>query len=116
MAQVTRVLREMAMHDGGLFDYHKFRACLNSLRLQRQQESALNQRLDLLESFLDLDGEGGEDSFVDEGVTILDLSCPFMDGSTSCILFRIAIDLFLHSHSSQGKLIVADEAHKVCNL
>jgi hypothetical protein len=116
MAQLTRILREMALTNKGYFNYFDFRKRVKDLRLDRSQTPFLEQRLDLLDSFLDLKGEGrnkGSDYFVDGGVTILDLSCPFMDQSTACILFRIAIDLFLHAHPSRGKMIVADEAHKV---
>lgn len=113
MAQVTRVLRDMAMESGGYFDYSDFRVRLNALNLDRSQTPFLYQRLDLLDSYLDLTGKGISEYFVDGGVTILDLSCPFVDQSTACILFRIAIDLFLYAHPSRGKMIIADEAHKV---
>ncbi|KAF4235812.1 hypothetical protein CNMCM8980_003207 [Aspergillus fumigatiaffinis] len=112
MAQVTRVLREMAMESGGCFDYLDFRKRLSALHLDRAQTPFLHQRLDLLDSYLDLTGKATSDYFVDGGVTILDLSCPFVDQNTACILFRIAIDLFLNAHPSRGKMIVADEAHK----
>ncbi|RAO67845.1 uncharacterized protein BHQ10_003857 [Talaromyces amestolkiae] len=114
MAQLTRILREMALTNKGRFNYFDFRQRLKDLRLDRTQTPFLEQRLDLLDSFLDLKGvdKTGGDYFVEGGVTILDLSCPFMDQDTACILFRIAIDLFLHSYPSRGKMIVADEAHK----
>jgi hypothetical protein len=114
MAQVLRVLREMAIESGGHFDYRDFRKRLDNLRLDRAQTPFLAQRLDLLDSYLDLKCAGAADYFLDGGVTILDLSCPFVDQSTACVLFRIAIDLFLYAHPSRGKMIVADEAHKVC--
>lgn len=113
MSQVTRVLRDMAMESGGCFDYSNFRVRLDALNLSRLQTPFLYQRLDLLDSYLDLNGKGVGDYFVDGGITILDLSCPFVDQSTACILFRIAIDLFLNAHPSRGKMIIADEAHKV---
>ncbi|EEQ32230.1 conserved hypothetical protein [Microsporum canis CBS 113480] len=116
MSQVTMLLREMAIKNEGSFDYLAFRARLNSLHLQRTQTPFLDQRLDLLDSFLDLKGEVDEGQFVNNGITILDLSCPFVDQSTACILFRIAIDLFLHAYPSRGKMIVADEAHKQRHL
>ncbi|KAJ5887337.1 hypothetical protein N7504_011384 [Penicillium tannophilum] len=112
MSQVTRVLRDMAMESGGCFDYSNFRVRLDALNLSRLQTPFLYQRLDLLDSYLDLNGKGVGDYFVDGGITILDLSCPFVDQSTACILFRIAIDLFLNAHPSRGKMIIADEAHK----
>lgn len=113
MAQVLKVLREMAMQSGGKFDYADFRRRLANLRLDRHQTPFLAQRLDLLDSYLDLAGQNSGDYFVGGGVTILDLSCPFVDQSTACVLFRIAIDLFLYTHRSRAKMIVADEAHKV---
>ena len=116
MAQVTRVLREMAMESGGYFDYCDFRSRLKSLKLDRSQTPFLHQRLDLLDSYLDIAGKTTGDYFVDSGVTILDLSCPFVDQSTACILFRIAIELFVHAHAARGKMIVADEAHKVFSI
>lgn len=113
MSQVVRILREMAIKSGGHFDYSDFRKRLTGLRLDRAQTPFLYQRLDLLDSYLDLSGQGESDYFIDGGVSILDLSCPFVDENTACILFRIAIDLFLYAHPSRGKMIVADEAHKV---
>lgn len=113
MAQITRVLREMAMEAGGDFNYFEFRKRLKNLKLDGSQTTFLDQRLDLLDSFLDMRGNNSGDYFVDGGATILDLSCPFVDRSTACLLFRIAIDLFLHANSSRGKMIIADEAHKV---
>ncbi|EFR02107.1 hypothetical protein MGYG_05109 [Nannizzia gypsea CBS 118893] len=112
MAQVTTMLRQMAEENKGPFDYLAFRRRLKSLDLQRTQTPFLEQRLDLLDSFLDLKGEVRESYFVNNRITILDLSCPFVDKSTACILFRIATRLFLDSHTSRGKMIVADEAHK----
>ncbi|KAB8259072.1 hypothetical protein BDV32DRAFT_159466 [Aspergillus pseudonomiae] len=113
MSQVVRVLREMAIENkGGNFDYLDFRRRLDNLNLNRMQTPFLHQRLDLLDSYLDLKGEHNGDYFTDGGITILDLSCPFMDQAATCILFRIAIDIFLHAHPSRGKMIVADEAHK----
>ncbi|KAE8324513.1 hypothetical protein BDV39DRAFT_217049 [Aspergillus sergii] len=113
MSQVIRVLREMAIENkGGTFDYLDFRKRLEDLNLNRMQTPFLHQRLDLLDSYLDLQGEHNGDYFIDGGITILDLSCPFMDQATTCLLFRITIELFLHAHSSRGKMIVADEAHK----
>ncbi|PIG79274.1 hypothetical protein AARAC_004273 [Aspergillus arachidicola] len=113
MSQVIRVLREMAIENkGGTFDYLDFRRRLDDLNLNRMQTPFLHQRLDLLDSYLDLKGEHNGDYFIDGGITILDLSCPFMDQATTCLLFRITLELFLHAHSSRGKMIVADEAHK----
>ncbi|KAH2913589.1 hypothetical protein KXW25_000872 [Aspergillus fumigatus] len=82
MAQVTRVLREMAMESGGCFDYLDFRKSLSALHLDRAQNPSLHQRLDLLDSYLDLTGKATSDYFVDGGVTILDL---YLGGRTGCL-------------------------------
>jgi hypothetical protein len=41
----------------------------------------------------------------------MDLSDPFVDANTTCILFRIGLQLYLQSKAA-GKMIVLDEAHK----
>ncbi|PTU20416.1 hypothetical protein P175DRAFT_0502541 [Aspergillus ochraceoroseus IBT 24754] len=112
MAQVTKILREMAIESNSYFNYPDFRTRLSALRLDQAQTPFLYQRLDLLDSYLDLTQPMTGDYFVDGGVTILDLSCPFVDSSTACTLFRIAMDLFLYAYPSRAKMIVADEAHK----
>jgi hypothetical protein len=72
----------------------------------------LQMRLGLLESFLDLNNTCPEPQFTEGEVTIMDMSCPFVDANTACILFRIGLQRYLQSKSA-GKLIVLDEAHKV---
>ena len=101
------------MESGGCFNYLDFQEHLSALRLDHVQTPFLHQRLDLLDLYLDLTRQATSDYFVDGGVIILDLLCPFIDQNTACILFQIAINLFLSAHPSQGKMIVADEAHKV---
>ncbi|KAI9686251.1 MAG: hypothetical protein M1822_003907 [Bathelium mastoideum] len=41
----------------------------------------------------------------------MDMSCPFVDANTACVLFSIGLQNYLRSRAS-GKLIVLDEAHK----
>lgn len=72
----------------------------------------LQMRLDPLESFLDLHNTRPESQFKEGEVTIMDMSCPFVDANTACILFRIGLQKYLHSGAT-GKMIVLDEAHKV---
>lgn len=49
-------------------------------------------------------------------LTIVDLSCPFIDDSAACALFNICVSLFLDDRSGVSRIIALDEAHKVCNL
>lgn len=113
MGQVTKILREMASKSTGEFDYLDFRRRLENSNLDGRQVEFLNQRLDLLESFLDLKGKVKEPNFEAGKVTIIDLSCPFVDSNTACVLFNIGLGMFLQSDPSTGKVIVVDEAHKV---
>ena len=47
-------------------------------------------------------------------LTIVDLSCPFVDENAACALFSICLELFLEDRSSTGRILALDEAHKVC--
>ncbi|RPB21001.1 hypothetical protein L211DRAFT_858560 [Terfezia boudieri ATCC MYA-4762] len=116
MAQVTKVLRDMAAV-GNDFDYISFTQRLADVDLIPGQRRMLDQRLELLESFLDLecfDGGCFEDIRAGQQLIIVDLSCPFVDASAACVLFNICIGLFLAATSPEklGKVIAVDEAHK----
>jgi hypothetical protein len=113
MGTVTKVLREMAAESATSFDYLEFRRRLDKAGLERKQLEFLNQRLDLLDSFLDLENKTTSPEFKAGEITIIDLSCPFLDAGTACVLFRIGMGMYLESDSTLGKLIVVDEAHKV---
>lgn len=110
---VTKILRQMATESAGYVDYGTFRQLLLEAELDKKQLYFLEQRLDLLESFLDLVGETSRPSFNAGEITIIDLSCRFLDSSTACVLFKIGMGIYLDSDAERGKLIVLDEAHKV---
>ncbi|KUJ23879.1 uncharacterized protein LY89DRAFT_776094 [Mollisia scopiformis] len=112
MSVVRKILRDMATRTAGAFDYREFRRRLDGAKLDKKQKEFLNQRLDLLESYLDLVVSTTSPNFAAGEITIIDLSCPFMDASTACVLFKIGMGLYLESDSTTGKLIVLDEAHK----
>lgn len=46
-------------------------------------------------------------------LTIVDLSCPFVDADSACALFSICLDLFLESRNIASRIVALDEAHKV---
>ena len=116
MSQVTKILRDMASKSSKAFDYLAFKRQLAAAKLDRKQIDFLNQRLDLLESFLDLQGSTPGPTFEPGTITIIDLSCPFVDVNTACVLFKIGMAMYLESSPSTGKLIAVDEAHKVCSV
>jgi hypothetical protein len=113
LASVTQILRQMAMESSGEFNYLDFKARLRLCQFNPSQLNMLQLRLGLLESFLDLDNSCQEPDFPPGEVTIMDMSCPFVDANTACVLFSIGLQNYLQSRAS-GKMIVLDEAHKVC--
>lgn len=53
-------------------------------------------------------------SFEPGSLTIVDLSCPFVDENAACAMFNICLAIFLVEGKDRGGCIVAlDEAHKV---
>jgi hypothetical protein len=111
MAQVTQILREMSTA-GGTFDYNVFKLHLKKQKFNPAQSNMLQMRLSLLESFLDMKDICSEPKFLPGEITIMDMSCPFVDANTACILFEIGLQQYLQSKTT-GKMIVLDEAHKV---
>lgn len=122
MAVVNKILRNMAIDGEGAvgFDYGAFKQAVAASQLSSSQSEHLNMRLQLLESFLHrsakilLQQTAGE-GFTPRpgGLTIIDLSCPFVTPSDACMLFSICLSLFLGSRSTHSLLIALDEAHKV---
>ena len=51
-------------------------------------------------------------SFKPGSLTIIDLSCPFVDESAACAMFNICLALFLEDRAHTGRIIALDEAHK----
>ena len=52
-------------------------------------------------------------SFKPGTLTIVDLSCPFVDESAACAMFNICLALFLDKRAQAGRIVALDEAHKV---
>ena len=55
-------------------------------------------------------------SFQPGSLTIVDLSCPFVDESAACSMFNICLALFLEDRGASGRVVALDEAHKVGNF
>lgn len=110
---ITKILRDMASTSANNFDYRRFKRLLFDAKLTKMQIAPLEQRLELLESFLNLDDSAPSWDFRSGGATIIDLSCPFVDPNMACVLFNIGMSLYLESGLTTGKVIAMDEAHKV---
>lgn len=74
--------------------------------------------MSLLTSFLAKDKKGrrltSTSRFAAGRLTIIDLSDPFIDPASACGLFEIVVRLFVRTDVGTGKVLVVDEAHKVC--
>jgi hypothetical protein len=120
MSVALRVLRHMAMEAGGeSFNYNAFKAALGREDLTKEQSGPLKMRLELLESFLDSEKESSSmrssrSQFdIESGtLTIVDLTDPFMDPATVCILFDICLSIFKRRRPLCGIVVALDEAHK----
>ncbi|KAF3902071.1 hypothetical protein ABW21_db0200481 [Orbilia brochopaga] len=109
---VTRILREMAAENPTGFDYEKFKSLLSEEPLTPMQWAPLELRLELLESFIGAEQNPNPFVPIPGGITIVDLTCPFVDAETACVLFSICLDLYSSAPSDTGKVVALDEAHK----
>jgi hypothetical protein len=120
-----KVLREMSMENkgsGGL-DYLEFKRRLDNQGFFKSQVKPLKMRLDLLESFLAHPRQPNEAAArlkamyesAEGTLTIVDLSCPFVNGSEACALFSICLSIFMENRGQCGRVVALDEAHKVCS-
>ena len=108
LGEVQRILRGI-WAENEEFDYNLFKTRIEKHSdMDFSQRNMLNMRLGILEWFLDLKGEYREDIVFHPGeVTIMDLSCPFVDANTACIMFRCGLQRYLQT-DALGKMIVLD--------
>ena len=130
---VCRILRSMAMknkYTEGL-NYQDFKDKLLLENFNEGQRAMLYTRLQLLESFMSplqkgvkwLNGDDAQErakiakagiwAFKPGSLTIVDLSCPFVDESTACAMFNICLAIFLEDRLKASRIVALDEAHKV---
>lgn len=145
---VRRILREMRIVQqelGQSFDYVQFKERLSLASLSSAQMGPLEQRLELLESFMQtspsvvFQKKKKKAAFHRRGVdwspkvcmqrkslilantpqpgllTIVDLSCPCITPEAACMLFNVCLSIFLEQDPRVGRIVALDEAHKVCN-
>ena len=74
-------------------------------RAERQNKEDARERAKIAKS--------GIWSFKPGSLTIVDLSCPFVDESAACVMFNICLALFLEDREKAGRIVALDEAHKV---
>ncbi|RYP09960.1 hypothetical protein DL765_008274 [Monosporascus sp. GIB2] len=121
MEVVMNIVREMAM-EGSAFTYTKFRKRLADTTWVRGQETPLNLRLQLLDSFITPSPMTKSTrpapsprniwAFEPGSLTIVDLSDPFINSDEACTLFSICLSIFLEERHRCGRIVALDEAHK----
>lgn len=114
MSIVEDVLRKMAIEsrsEDAPCDYLDFKKRLKGVKFDAKQRMTLDNRLKVLESFLDLYGKFPQPEYAPGEITIMDLSDNQLSSATVCALFKLGMDNFLKS-SATGKMVVLDEAHK----
>ncbi|KAJ1323123.1 DNA double-strand break repair helicase HerA and related ATPase [Microdochium nivale] len=121
MEVIIRIIREIAM-EGSHFTYGQFKSRLSGTKLFPAQETALNMRLQLLDTFLtpQLTPKLRKPSACEQDIwafqpgtlTIVDLSDPFLSADDACSLFSICLAIFLEKRANCGQVIALDEAHK----
>jgi hypothetical protein len=131
----------MATNTGGVgdFSYEEFIKELEKASFSDSQSGPLEQRLNLLESFVDVEPRAtvskkkgkivrsknkrnpnrrsaDPDVFVRKPgtLTIVDLTDPVVDEDSACALFDICLSIFI-SQTTCGKIIALDEAHNYMN-
>ncbi|KAE9378986.1 hypothetical protein N431DRAFT_149871 [Stipitochalara longipes BDJ] len=132
---ISRILREMHLkqqQSNTGFNYREFKRQVDLCDMTPHQLLPLNQRLDTLESFMPRSQtsvkplaqsniSGGNEFFgsnwsIKAGtLTIVDLSCPCVTAEGACALFNMCLSLFLEQHTTIGRVIGLDEAHKYMN-
>lgn len=97
------------------FSYSRFQNFLKKEGFTDKQNGPLRLRLDILESFMIPDKtEKQENILAGEpgALTVIDLTDPFLDADTACLLFDICLSEFLDT-TKGGKVVALDEAHNV---
>lgn len=126
MEVLYQILRDMAMESNGKpgVDYADFSARLDRQGFSAMQNGPLNLRLQLLEAFLADRNQSKESSALLDDVfksaigtlTIVDLSCPFVNENDACALFTVCLSIFMEHRSECGRIVAIDEAHKVSGI
>ena len=123
-------MRQMAIERKGEpgLSYAIFKKRLDDEKFTGQQNTPLQLRLQLLESFMkkpssknDLTPKEQKEQdphkdmwdFKPGSLTIVDLSCPFVDEADACVMFNICLALFIENRGGVGRIVALDEAHKV---
>ena len=134
MSAILDMLRKMQKDDKRL-SLAGFKQMIVDAKFSPQQTTGLGQRLQLLESLvaesaenaqfktgggpvrdvsavLEASGASASGSGSKRRLVVVDLTDPMMSGPEANGIFQVVLSMFLAVHSSVGKIVVFDEAHK----
>ncbi|KAI7161720.1 hypothetical protein KC343_g18844, partial [Hortaea werneckii] len=116
MEVMMEELRKMAISQRP-FTIAEFERRRKAQDFKEGQDSMLKMRLNLLKSFMNKDHTSQEGLFKTEPdtLTVVDLTDPFLDPATVCMLLDICLTLFKQNRPSSGLVIGLDEAHRYLN-
>ncbi|KAK5704493.1 hypothetical protein LTR17_021844 [Elasticomyces elasticus] len=122
MEVIQRILRQMAASGQGRgFNYGEFLQLLDQAGLSTEEQRPMRLRLDLLHrcmrwppSKTDLKRKTARKLLdLQPGtLTVVDLSDPFVDTATVCILFDICLSVAKENRPECGMVVALDEVHK----
>ena len=125
MEVIQKILRQMAVSGQGRgFNYGEFLRLLDAANLSTDQQRPMRLSLDLLQSFMRWPPTKGDlkrktpKKLLDlqpGTLTIVDLSDPFIDDTTVCMLFDICLSIAKENRPKCGLVVALDEAHKYMN-
>ncbi|GAB1737742.1 hypothetical protein NU219Hw_g2152t1 [Hortaea werneckii] len=116
MEVMMEELRQMTMSQRP-FTFAEFEKRKENQKFLGNQVSMLNMRMNLLKSFMNKAHTSQKGLFKTHPgtLTIVDLTDPFLDSSTACMLFDICFALFKQNRPSSGLVVGLDEAHRYLN-
>jgi hypothetical protein len=122
---IQKILREMNEAEMPFsFDEFEHLLSIQQKSFAPSQTNMLHQRMEILRSFRHrprLNKKGKQVQEPDapnvfkpdpKTLTIVDLTDPFIDKATACVLFNICLELFKENKPKDGIAIVLDEAHR----
>ncbi|KJX92326.1 hypothetical protein TI39_contig5870g00003 [Zymoseptoria brevis] len=121
MEVIQRILRQMAIAEV-TFTMAAFEKLLAKEKFGSGQSVMMDMRLNLLRSFMMPQKVAGQERVSQDpfklmpgALTIIDLSDPFIDTATVCVLFEICLGLVKENRPEAGLVVALDEAHKYLN-
>ncbi|KAK3625374.1 hypothetical protein LTR56_020459 [Elasticomyces elasticus] len=116
MEVIQQILRHMAISGQGRgFNYGEFLQHLDAASLTADQQRPMRLRLGLLQSFMRWPPTKSDLKRKPGNLTIVDLSDPFLDDATVCMLFDICLSIAEERRPQCGLVVALDEAHKYMN-